>query len=126
MTSEMRSTYRTGQPDNMRPRRADPLGQLLPQIVQRAGGNCTVERAASRPWASALFEGRRHVITLRLDAPHCIERAIAFGKDLGEAEWALSGHFVADITIDGTQADESRTPPASVLLDVSALTIEEW
>ena len=47
-------------------READPLAQLLVQLIARIGEPATVERAVSRPWASALFEGRRHVILLRV------------------------------------------------------------
>jgi len=45
---------------------ADPLPRLLAQLLARAGDNARVERAVSRPWASALFEGRRHVVRLAI------------------------------------------------------------
>jgi len=44
----------------------DPLPRLMTQLIERAGGTVLVERAASRPWASALFQGRRHIIALTL------------------------------------------------------------
>jgi len=76
----------------------DPLPRLLAQLVERAGDPATVERAVSRPWASALFQGRRHIIAL-----------------------SLTGHFVADISID-----DSYPIAGGKWIELSALTIEDW
>lgn len=113
--------------DNLVPNEAksrggrDPLPRLLVQLTDRAGGPVTVERATSRPWASALFEGRRHVVMLHLTGPDASERRTRFVAGLEEAEWTLPGHFVADITID-----EQRSCPQGEWIELSALTIEEW
>jgi len=105
-----------------RPQRGtDPLPRLLAQLVERAGEPVTVERATSRPWASALFQGRRHVISLRLSGAGAAERRTRFAQGLGEAEWSLPRQFVADITIDAT-----RSAPDEEWIDLSALTIEDW
>lgn len=102
-------------------RAGDPLVRLLDQIIQRAGPPALIVRAASRPWASALFQGRRHVIQLRIEGIDAAGRSAAFTQGLEAAEWRLTGHFVADITIDDASIDaEGET------LDISALTIEEW
>lgn len=101
--------------------RADPLPRLLDQLVARAAGPATVEQASSRPWASALFDGRRHLVRLRIDGPDFAGRADAFTQDIGEAEWSLSGHFVADISVDRHQPDGD-----GVTLELSALTIQDW
>lgn len=99
----------------------DPLPRLIAQLIERAGGTVLVERAASRPWASALFQGRRHIIALILAGPDAAERSAAFAEGIEEAEWTLSGHFVADIRID------SRHPaPDGEWMELSALTIEDW
>ncbi|MGE4321787.1 MAG: hypothetical protein AB7E60_02005 [Sphingobium sp.] len=95
--------------------------QLLTQILRRAGDPATILRATSRPWASALFQGRRHDIMLRLDGTDQPGRGARFADGLGEAEWTLKGHFVADITLDDMGDDE-----AGAWLDLSALTIEDW
>ncbi|AEG50531.1 hypothetical protein Sphch_2899 [Sphingobium chlorophenolicum L-1] len=100
----------------------DPLPRLLAQLIERAGASVTVERAASRPWASALFQGRRHVIALKLAGPDAAERRAAFVEGIGEAEWNLAGHFVADISID----DSSPVPGGGEWIELSALTIEDW
>ena len=103
------------------PRDADPLPRLLDQLAARAGRQATIERSVSRPWASALFEGRRSLIQLRLSGEGVARRADLFAQGLGEAEWTLPGHFVADISIDArTDTDES------VLFDLAALTIRDW
>src|SRR3546814_5062656 len=86
----------------------DPLPRLLAQLSARAGGEVMVERAASRPWASALFQGRRHVIALTLAGPDAAERRAAFAEGIEEAEWSLSGHFVADIGIDRSEEHTSE------------------
>ncbi|BAI95584.1 hypothetical protein Sj15T_33810 [Sphingobium sp. TA15] len=99
----------------------DPLPRLLAQLIARAGGEVMVERAASRPWASALFQGRRHVIALTIAGPDAAERRAAFAEGIEEAEWSLSGHFVADIGIDS-----SRPAPGGEWMELSALTIEDW
>lgn len=102
-------------------RQGDPLPRLLDLLLARAGGDATIEQATSRPWASALFEGRRHIIRLRIDGADCGERCAAFTKDLDSAEWPLSRHFVADISLDAC-----HVAPDRALLELSALTIEDW
>jgi hypothetical protein len=99
----------------------DPLPRLLAQLLARAGEPAVVERATSRPWASALFQGRRHVIAIRLFGPDAQARRLAFAAGLEEAEWTLRRHFVADIAID-----DSRSAPAEEWIELSALTIEDW
>lgn len=113
--------------DNLVPNEAkrigsrDPLPRLLAQLVARAGEPVTVERATSRPWASALFEGRRHVVALRLTGVDARERRVRFAAGLEETEWTLPGHFVADICID-----DQRSTPQDEWIELSVLTIEDW
>lgn len=99
----------------------DPLPRLLVQLLERAGQPATIERAVSRPWASALFEGRRHMIRLRMTGVDGPERGRTFRHGLADAEWSLSGHFVADIVIDDGDTDGD-----SLWLDLSVLTIRDW
>ncbi|MGC4251629.1 MAG: hypothetical protein QM605_09265 [Sphingobium sp.] len=99
----------------------DPLPRLLTQLLERAGKDAAVRRAASRPWASALFQGRRHVIVLALEGADASLRAARFADGIEEAEWNLNRHFVADIVIDDQRATETGTE-----IELSALTIEDW
>ncbi len=102
-------------------KRASPLPPLLAQLLARAGQPAIVERAVSRPWASALFQGQRHMVRLRLSGDDFPERGSAFMAGLADAEWMLPDHFVADISVDDGDADME-----SVWLELSALTIEDW
>lgn len=99
----------------------DPLPRLLTQLLERAGPGTIVLRATSRPWASALFQGRRHVITLALEGADAATRAARFADGIAEAEWMLNRHFVADLIID-----EQRPMPDGLEMELSALTIEDW
>lgn len=101
--------------------RGDPLPRLLAQILLRAGADAKIERAASRPWASALFQGRRHVVMVRIGGSDTEEPAHRFTDGIEDAEWELKGHFVADMTVD-----DSIACPGGHLIELSALTIEDW
>lgn len=102
-------------------RQSDPLSRLLTQVIERAGQPATIERATSRPWNSALFQGRRHVILMHISGADAAARRAHFTHDLGEVEWTLPGHFVADIIVDDHRADSHGE-----WLELSALTIEDW
>ena len=102
-------------------RQSDPLSRLLTQVIERAGQPARIERATSRPWNSALFQGRRHVILLHIGGASAAARRAHFTQGLGEVEWTLPGHFVADIVVDDHRADADGE-----WLDLSALTIEDW
>lgn len=77
--------------------------------------------AQSRPWASALFEGRRHVVTLMVTGADAGARCDRFAQELGDLEWSLPAHFVADIVIDDRRSDGEGEHIA-----LSALTIRDW
>lgn len=102
-------------------RQADPLPRLLGQIIDRAGPPAHIDRATSRPWASALFEGRRHVILLRMEGEDAAARRTRFLQGLGDVQWTLVGHFVADVAVD-----EVRSTDSGEWIEMSALTIEDW
>lgn len=103
------------------PRGSDPLSRLLAHLIVRGGRTTEIERATSRPWASALFEGRRHIIRLRLYGPNAAERAAAYHQGIESAEFALPGHFVADIQVDASGQDQYGP-----WVEISALTIADW
>jgi hypothetical protein len=74
---------------------------------------------ASRPWASALFLGSRHRLTLRLEGEDANSRATRLQAALGEMELEIPGGFVADILV--TSRVDGDTPA----LGIEALTIYE-
>lgn len=102
-------------------RRGDPLPRLLDQMLARAGEPTVIERATSRPWASALFEGRRHIIRLRFSGADYLARCDVFLTDIDAKEWRLGSHFVADVSIDDGDADNE-----SIWVELSVLTIQDW
>lgn len=101
-------------------RRDDPLPSLLVQLLARAGQPAMIDRAVSRPWASALFQGRRHFIILRLQGADAQARRDRLLDDLPEADWTLSGHFVGDIFVDRHGADDQ-----GLWVDITALTVQD-
>lgn len=102
-------------------RQVDPLPRLLAQIADRIGMPLTIRQASSRPWASALFEGRRHVMLLGIEGQDATTRRDHFIRGLEDVEWKLPGHFVADITVD-----DIRPGTDEIWIELSALTIEDW
>ena len=70
-------------------------------------------------WQSLTFTGERHVVTLRIPEPDgkAITEQLTLG--LADAEFALSGHIVADIAAESITDEEN----GSVLVTIEALTI---
>lgn len=78
-----------------------------------------VEELVSRPWASITFSGARHMLWLRIDGPGAAAAADRFLDGLGEREFPMRGHLLADIVA----ASDERTADA-VRLRIEALTVE--
>jgi hypothetical protein len=89
---------------------------LVAALEARGGEGAAVSARPSQSWASATFAGARHRLEIRMPA----RSAAAFEEGLGEAQFALRGHLLADITISARQAIGE-----DVLLELEALTIEE-
>jgi len=109
-------------PASPRPQRRDCQGQLLAALEAMAGPDASVEQATMRPWCSATFLGAQHRLTLRIDGPDAVNQASALANGLGEAEFNLRGHIVADVTVDEVHADGEN----SAILSLAVLTIEDW
>ncbi len=93
--------------------------QTLLLRALRSGGPAAppLRVAHSEAWASATFAGARHRLTF---APTDAQRADAFADAIGEREFSLPGHLVADIAI------ATRTASADgVALTIEALTVED-
>ena len=104
---------------------AGPHRRLLHALVDLAGGiACTdIMEASCAPWASATFQGTRHLIRLRMSDADAEARSAALAATLPEAEFHLPGHIVADMAVDGRTCCAAS---GNWLLDLSALTIEDW
>lgn len=109
-------------PAKPRPQRRDCQGQLSAALETLAGPACTQIEARLRPWCSATFIGARHDIELIWTGEMAAADAAAMATHLPEAEWALSGHIVADVEIGALTHGED----GAVHLCIGLLTIEDW
>lgn len=69
-----------------------------------------------RPWASITFSGARHWMTLEVRAPSCA----TLMRSLPEHDFALRGHFLADLTVTSC-----ATFGGQARLSIEALTVCE-
>jgi hypothetical protein len=98
---------------------------LLRGLVRR--GRCDRDRILltehrSVEWQSLTFIGERHELQLRIAGGDAKQIADAISVGLEDAEFAISGHVVADIALDGEPKVESD---GSLTLRIEALTIAE-
>lgn len=101
------------------PDAGDELDRALKLYFSGFSGRVVIEGARSRSWASITFSGAHHRLSLLLDGHGAGEAVSAFLNGLGEREFALRGHLVADIAGD---LDELREDWARLTLE--ALTVE--
>lgn len=90
---------------------------LLARAIERSGPGVTVSTSEAAPWASVTFAGARHRLTVEARATAGLDRWLA---RLPEAEFALRGHLVADLTVTRVEHCEGH---ASV--SIEALTVED-
>lgn len=100
---------------------AEALARSLRGQFAGFAGIVEIEELASRRWASITFTGARHRLVLRLAGPGASAAAEAFLDGLGEREFDLKGHVVADIALKGEVAVEGEE---AVRLTLEALTVE--
>lgn len=98
---------------------------LLRALVRR--GNCPRDRILltdhrSVEWQSLTFLGERHELQLRIAGAGAADIAAAIADGIEDAEFAISGHILADISCAG---DRQAASDGSVTLRIEALTIEE-
>ncbi|MCE7797711.1 hypothetical protein LWE61_14265 [Sphingobium sufflavum] len=108
-------------PSSPRPMRRDCHGRLLTALVEMAGPGSETIDSHITGWASATFVGARHGVTLVIRGDNVEVRAAALRQSLPDAEFALAGHIVADLSVDHCSADDDVW-----LLTLSILTIEAW
>lgn len=82
------------------------LGRLLGRQLPHG---LTLAASTLRPWASASFVGARHIFPCRFAAGEAMALVAALRSRLGDAEWALPGHIVADVAVEpGPEPDVLR------------------
>lgn len=96
-------------------------GVLLERALLRhaalRGVDLSIVSASWTRWASATFAGARHELLLAAPPSPALDRWIA---ELPEAELALRGHLVADLTVESRSRVGDR-----VELKIGVLTVEE-
>jgi hypothetical protein len=98
---------------------------LLRALIRR--GNCPRDRILliehrSVEWQSLTFLGERHDLLLRIAGPLAAEIAAAIADGIEDAEFAISGQIVADISCGAIGQTASD---GSVTLRIEALTVED-
>ncbi|MBO9711403.1 hypothetical protein [Sphingomonas sp.] len=98
------------------PDAATLLQRALLDSAARAG--CPVRLAAAdwTRWASVTFSGARHMFAIEGEASDALDAWLAA---LPEAEFALSGHLVADLTVMS-----ARRQGEAVRAEIEVLTVE--
>ena len=85
---------------------------LLRALLSRAGidrNRILLSEFRSTDWRSLTFSGERHRIDLRIPGPGASAVAELLTRDLGNAEFVIPGHIVADTP---SRARWSSTPTA--------------
>lgn len=84
------------------PRRTRSRGgwmKLLGEVLELGGGKAELLRHADRPWASATFNGTRHMIALAFEGRDAIEAGELLIARLPDHEFDLPGQIVADAAV---------------------------
>lgn len=100
---------------------AEALARALRGQFAGFAGTVEIDEIASRRWASITFTGARHRLGLRLAGAGARAAAGAFLDGLGEREFNLRGHIVADIALKGEVAADGED---AVRFTLEALTVE--
>jgi hypothetical protein len=98
---------------------------LLRALLSRGGverDRILLTEFRSTDWQSLTFIGEQHRIRLRIPAPEAAETAARLVNGLGETEFSIAGHVVADIAIAG-EPEQQRD--GSIAITIEALTVEE-
>ena len=102
-----------------------PASALLAALIERAGvdrDRILLSEFRSVDWHSLTFVGERHLIRLRIPEPGADAVHARLTEGIGEAEFELGGHFVADI---GVQGEPVRADDGALTVTIEALTVAE-
>jgi hypothetical protein len=98
---------------------------LLRALLERTGEQADrilLTEIASVDWQSLTFTGETHAMRLRVTGPNARQIVGRLTVGLGDAEFSIPGHLVADIAVAGPLA---RALDGSVTLAIEALTIAD-
>ncbi|WP_309661769.1 hypothetical protein [Sphingomonas sp.] len=98
---------------------------LLRALLERTGDQSSrilLSEIQSVDWQSLTFTGETHLLWLRVPGPNADRIVGRLTADLGNAEFAIPGHLVADIAVASAP---SCALDGSVTLAIEALTIAD-
>jgi hypothetical protein len=98
---------------------------LLRGLLRRAGverDRILLTEFRSTDWQSLTFIGEQHRIRLRIPAPDASATMTRLVNGIGDAEFEIPGHVVADVTVAGEPENQRD---GSIVLTIEALTVEE-
>lgn len=98
---------------------------LLRALLARAGvdrNRILLSDFRSTDWNSLTFARERHEITLRIPGPNARTVAALLIEGLEDADFAIPGQIVADITLAKLPVDQRD---GSILIEIEALTVAE-
>ena len=98
---------------------------LLRELLARAGidrDRILLTEFRSVHWQSLTFIGERHEFQLRIPGPGAADVVGCVLRGLGDAEFAIPGHFVADI---GAVGEPGRHSDGSMTIAMEALTVAQ-
>lgn len=107
-----------------RGRVVDPHKALLAALEKYLSpAEVSVYESHETGWASATFNGARHNFSLAVSGTGAADIAAKMQAEIGEAEFDLTGHLVADILVTARRTDWHVSPPV-IRIEVEALTVE--
>jgi hypothetical protein len=98
---------------------------LLRSLLRRAGverDRILLTEFRSTDWQSLTFMGEQHRIRLRIPAPNAPETMSRLVEGLGDDEFSIPGHVVADVVL---ASEPEQMPDGSIAIEIEALTVEE-
>lgn len=94
---------------------------LVERVENKDRHRILLSDCTSVEWQSLTFAGERHSLIVRVIGPLRANLAERLTLGLGDAEFSISGHLVADIASGQVITEDDR----SVMVSIDALTISE-
>jgi len=99
------------------PDAATLLERALVHAARAVGCEAVIVESSLERWASVTFTGARHTLSLALSPVDTGQRWLA---TLGDADFALRGHLVADLSVDRVERHDTGCTAC-----VGVLTVED-
>ncbi|WP_373488211.1 hypothetical protein [Blastomonas sp.] len=103
--------------------RRDPATALIRALIALAGPGVELQEHRGTSWASATFAGMRHVLRLHFAGADAVAQGDQLARRLGDQEFTIAGHIVADIAVRDTHRRCDGEP--ALTLTIEALTVED-